>query len=92
MASLTRIPTTYYLLPDMAKTLNIHFHELVHVAQWNALGAEGFITRYIEELAQHAYENAPLEVIAYRLEDHFKMNGIRLNVLQQVEFDLERQQ
>ncbi|MGS0724760.1 hypothetical protein ACVBKF_01130 [Shewanella sp. 0m-11] len=82
---------TYYLLPDMAKNLNIHFHELVHVAQWRTLGVAGFITRYMAELAQHGYRNAPLEVIAYGLEDYFMKNGTQLNVLQQVELDLKRQ-
>lgn len=37
MAGLT-LNNTYYLLPAVAKNLRVHFHELVHVVQWQQLG------------------------------------------------------
>lgn len=64
---------TYYLLPHAADKVNIHFHELVHVIQWRALTAKGFIQRYISEMQTYGYgRQAPLEGMAYDLEDHFK--------------------
>ena len=64
---------TYYLLPHAASRINIHFHELVHVIQWRALTATGFIQRYISEMQTYGYgRQAPLEAMAYGLEDYFE--------------------
>jgi hypothetical protein len=50
----------------------LHFHELVHVVQWNALGASDFLLTYGVGLAQFGYHNSPLEVIAYDLQSAFE--------------------
>ena len=50
---------TYYIVPQVAEILRLHFHELVHVAQWDILGGAGFIQRYIEEILQYGYDDAP---------------------------------
>ena len=50
----------------------VHFHELVHVVQWNALGASDFLLTYGVGLAQFGYENSPLEAIAYELQVSFE--------------------
>ncbi|MCG8524148.1 MAG: hypothetical protein MI744_18240 [Pseudomonadales bacterium] len=64
---------TYYLLPHAASRINIHFHELVHVIQWRALTATGFVQRYISEMQAYGYgRQAPLEAMAYGLEDSFE--------------------
>lgn len=48
------------------------FHELVHVAQYRALGIRGFAREYVWGLLQsRAYEEIPLEVAAYGLEERF---------------------
>ena len=57
--------------PRYAGDVALHFHELVHVAQWSILGAKKFIERYIAEIQNHGYDNAPLERMAYGLQDHF---------------------
>tara|TARA_B110000211_G_C14000057_1_gene518031 strand:+ start:519 stop:992 length:474 start_codon:yes stop_codon:yes gene_type:complete len=62
---------TYYLLPHMLDNLRVHFHELVHVAQWAELGPLVFMQRYISEIQQCGYHNAPLELMAYGLDAHF---------------------
>jgi hypothetical protein len=63
---------TYYLKPRAAGWLNLHFHELVHVLQWQQLGAAGFVARYLAEIAQHGYRQAPLEQMAYGLEQRYR--------------------
>jgi hypothetical protein len=50
----------------------VHFHELVHVVQWNALGAPDFLLTYGVGLAQFGYEASPLEAIAYNLQASFE--------------------
>lgn len=40
-------------------------HELVHVSQFEEMGVEKFMKRYMLELEVMGYRSAPLEVIAY---------------------------
>ncbi|MFK5915186.1 MAG: hypothetical protein QM484_12500 [Woeseiaceae bacterium] len=70
----------YYILPHVAQNLRLHFHELVHVAQWGNLGAGNFIQRYISEIQSHGYADAPLEKMAYGLDTHYASRGEKLDV------------
>lgn len=65
---------TYYLKPKVAAQLRVHFHELVHVLQWRALGSTAFIQRYMSEVIKYGYRQAPLEEKAYGFEDQFVAN------------------
>ena len=71
---------TYYLLPTSVDNLRVHFHELVHVLQWQNLGALAFISRYMNEVKHFGYHNAPLEIMAYSLDTHFINSGEEINV------------
>lgn len=51
---------------------SVHFHELVHVLQWSALGPSQFLLTYGVGLAQFGYRNSPLEAIAYDLQASFE--------------------
>jgi len=62
---------TYYILPHLASNLRLHFHELVHVAQWKYLGAIPFIERYINEIQTFGYEGSSLERMAYGFDLRF---------------------
>ncbi len=63
---------TYFISRGCENNLELHFHELVHVLQWEILGVSDFINRYIEEVNQHGYEFSPLEKMAYALQDCFR--------------------
>ena len=76
---------TYYIRRQYEQDLNLHFHELVHVAQWTFLGALNLINRYIFEIQQYGYNEAPLEKMAYELTEHFELNAGTLDVLQFVQ-------
>lgn len=71
---------TYYLKKEAANDLRIHFHELVHVLQWRELAPQGFIERYIREIQKFGYDNAPLERVAYALDEHYQRKGRPLSV------------
>lgn len=62
---------TYFIKPHLVETLDLHFHELVHVAQWRSLGAPAFIERYIKEYMQYGYDKMPLEEMAYSLQRYY---------------------
>jgi hypothetical protein len=49
-----------------------HFHELIHVLQWQALGPKSFVAAYADGLERIGYRACPLEVMAYTLESVFK--------------------
>lgn len=71
---------TYFILPHVAQNLRLHFHELVHVAQWSHLGAEAFMARYIAEIQTYKYRDAPLERMAYGAEEYFANGFDKFNI------------
>lgn len=76
---------TYFIKPAVQGRIDLHFHELVHVAQWRKLGASAFIDRYMRELLKYSYAGAPLEVMAYSLQRYFCAgNGKPVDVLRHV--------
>ena len=66
---------TYFVLWHEAERESLHFHELVHVIQWQLLGAEKFLALYADGLEKHGYRNSPLEVMAYDHEARFNSNA-----------------
>jgi len=73
---------TYYVKKEAENELWLHFHELVHVLQWRVLAPQGFIERYIREIQDFGYDNAPLEKMAYDLDGHYQNKGRHLSVEQ----------
>lgn len=71
---------TYYLLPSVAENLRVHFHELVHVVQWQQLGVGGFVSQYLQEYCRYGYEHMPLERMAYELDSSFVAGGPLIDV------------
>lgn len=79
---------TYYVKKEAVNDLPLHFHELVHVLQWRELAPQGFIERYVQELQDFGYDNAPLEKMAYALERHYQSKKRHLSVEQFVRENL----
>lgn len=51
---------------------SLHFHELVHVVQWQHLGAENFLMAYaLGHILGGGYRTNPLEEMAYDLQSRF---------------------
>ncbi|KUJ73964.1 hypothetical protein AVO42_00655 [Thiomicrospira sp. XS5] len=67
---------TYYIKKSHARNAALHFHELVHVCQYQNLTQQGFIKRYIQEIQYFGYDESPLEKMAYQLEDHYRKSHI----------------
>lgn len=53
------------LKSQLANNRTILTHELVHIAQRERLGKEGFLRRYLVELEMLGYARSPLELEAY---------------------------
>lgn len=63
---------TYFVRADLADVESLHFHKLVHVVQWRALGPEKFLACYADGLERFGYLRSPLELMAFRLQRRFE--------------------
>jgi len=63
---------TYFINRLYARSESLHFHELVHICQWNYLGVDRFLLLYGLGLMQHGYKRSPLEEQAYTLQARFE--------------------
>ena len=72
---------TYFLCAPEARDESLHFHELVHIIQWQHLGPDRFLAAYAAGyIMAGGYRQNPLEVMAYDLQAHFDSNGQGMNV------------
>jgi hypothetical protein len=71
-----------FFVSHLYQTESLHFHELVHVAQWERLGANNFLLVYGAGLLQFGYRDSPLEKMAYSLQTAFDRGVLPANVIQ----------
>lgn len=69
MAGITYKDT--FFIRHLYQTESLHFHELVHVVQWERLGVDNFLLAYGVGLIQFGYRDSPLEQMAYSLQAKF---------------------
>lgn len=62
---------TYFVREEYASDESLHFHELIHVIQWECLGIEKFIITYGIELIERGYRISFLEDMAFRHQRRF---------------------
>jgi len=60
-----------YFLEQGHESESVHFHELVHVVQWDRLGVDNFLMAYGVGLLRSGYRECPLEQMAYSLQESF---------------------
>jgi len=58
-----------------------HFHELVHVVQWQFLGPKRFVEAYANGIESVGYRAAPLEAMAYTLTNVFRKGKAAFDVV-----------
>ena len=61
-----------YFLDAAQATDGIHFHELVHIIQWQTLRPREFLYSYALSLVQSGYIESPFEAIAFELQRRFE--------------------
>jgi hypothetical protein len=62
---------TYFLKRTGADNESLHFHEMIHVVQWQVLGPEFFLAMYAGGLEKFGYRSSPLEEMAYDAQASF---------------------
>ncbi len=63
---------TFFARNEMRDNEALHFHELVHIIQWQLLGPKLFVAAYADGLERIRYRASPLETMAYMLESVFR--------------------
>jgi hypothetical protein len=81
---------TYFVQSPYIDDRSLHFHELVHVAQWAILGAERFLLTYALEHIRGGYASNPFEVMAYDLQAKFENSREPFDVVDLVRGRLEK--
>lgn len=83
--------SSFFVRQGLESDESLHFHELVHVAQWQHLGPERFIMAYaIGHLRCGGYRTNPLEVMAYVLQASFDHHAPGFDVAKVVRTELDQ--
>ena len=72
---------TYFISKGLEQEESLHFHELIHIIQWDELGAQNICYLYGIGLLQFGYRNSPLEKIAFDYQEKFD-RGEKINHLE----------
>ncbi|MDY6934180.1 MAG: hypothetical protein SVZ03_08150 [Spirochaetota bacterium] len=75
---------TYFIRTDFSSDESLHFHELIHVLQWDILGVEKNLTYYAMGLLEKGYRGSFLEDMAFRHQSRFDQNDDPYNVEDEV--------
>jgi len=81
---------TFFVRFSLRSVEYLHFHELVHVAQWRYLGPDKFLLLYGLELLKNNYANNMLETTAYQLHLRFQNTTDPFDVESIVHQELEK--
>ena len=82
MAGITYKDT--FFVNQVHRTKSLHFHELVHVVQWERLCVDNFLLAYGVGLMQFGYHNSPLEQIAYSLQKDFDRGSLPSGIVEAI--------
>ena len=80
----------YFIKPSCTNDELIHFHELIHVLQWQILGKEKFLFIYGLGLLQFGYNENPLEIMARRYTELCLLKKKDLILVESITTDLDR--
>lgn len=67
---------TFFIRTGEERNESLHFHELIHVVQWQLLGPERFLLTYASGLVEAGYRDSPLEAMAYEAQARFEAGEI----------------
>ncbi len=71
---------TFFVRNELRGNEALHFHELVHIIQWQLLGPKSFVAAYADGLERIGYRACPLETMAYTLENVFRSSQTHFDV------------
>jgi hypothetical protein len=75
---------TIFIRSDLADWEPVHFHELLHIIQWDCLGTKGYLTVWAVGTTTQGYRDNPLEEMAFRHQARFESEKQAYDVVGQV--------
>jgi hypothetical protein len=75
---------TIFIRRDLADWDAVHFHELLHIVQWQCLGTDRYLTAWAIGTITRGYRNNPLEEMAFRHQLRFEKEELPYDVVQEV--------
>ena len=77
-----------FIKRDFMDSESLHFHELLHVVQWELLGRDRYLTAWAIGTITKGYRANPLEEMAFRLQQRFEAEGESFDVVDEVKAEL----
>ena len=62
---------TYFIKKGQEGDEALHFHELIHIIQWDYFSADSMISLYAQDLIKYGYAESPLEKMAFQHQKRF---------------------
>ena len=75
---------TIFIRRDLANWPAVHFHELLHIIQWEKLGTERYLTAWAVGTLTRGYRDNPLEEMAFRHQLRFETDKTPYDVISEV--------
>jgi len=75
---------TIFIRRDLADWDVVHFHELFHIAQWQYLGTDRYLTAWAIGTITLGYRNNPLEEMAFRHQLRFETEDTPYDVIKEI--------
>lgn len=79
----------YYILRQHGDDWGLHCRELVHLAQWQCLGANDFLEQLYQQVKDQGYKQASLVAMADQVVSHFHQGSAIDNIPALVEQSLQ---
>jgi hypothetical protein len=79
---------TIFIRRDLADWDAVHFHELLHVIQWEHLGTERYLTAWAIGTVTRGYRDNPLEEMAFRHQLRFETDKTPYDVISEVNAEI----
>ncbi len=75
---------TIFIRRDLSGWDAVHFHELLHIIQWESLGTERYLTAWAIGTVTRGYRDNPLEEMAFRHQLRFETDKTPYDVISEV--------
>jgi hypothetical protein len=79
---------TIFIRRDLADWDAVHFHEMLHIIQWEYLGTERYLTAWAIGTITRGYRDNPLEEMAFRHQLRFDTDKTPYDVISEVKGEM----
>jgi len=75
---------TIFIRRDLADWDVVHFHELLHIVQWQCMGTDRYLTAWAVGTITRGYRDNPLEEMAFRHQLRYETENTPYDVVKEV--------